>query len=257
MYIGQTTLSAEERFKAHLKPSTNKKMGSYKIYNAMNKYGRDTFYYEVLEENIPIEELDDKEIEYIAKYNSYFDGYNSTPGGDGRIINKINHEEEVLALANQGVGAEEIANKFKVHKATILRTLHKLGFFYRCTKKEDEILQLYKQGLSNIDISEKIRCHPDTISRCLFKNSIRKHMPALNKREDFDYEGLFNDYKNQMPINELCEKYNISESVFYRTKKKFNIPTRKQVYVKRSSITNLQDKRDNKEHNLICETIGG
>lgn len=36
----------------HMKPSTCKQRGSYKIYNAINKYGKENFYYEILEQNI-------------------------------------------------------------------------------------------------------------------------------------------------------------------------------------------------------------
>ena len=48
----------------------------------MNKYGSDKFYYEVLEDNVPYELLDEREVYYIEKFDSFHNGYNSTPGGD-------------------------------------------------------------------------------------------------------------------------------------------------------------------------------
>lgn len=221
-------MTVHERFKAHLKPSKRKKNGSYKIYNAMNKYGAENFYVETLEENIPLEELNEKEIEYIAQYDSYVNGYNSTSGGDGRIINKLNNEEELLSLAQSGVSAEELAKKFNVHTATIHRTLHKLGFYYHVN--QEEIIQLYNDGLSNQEIADKLGCHKYTVIRALKKHGISRRNQRLDKRIDFDFESMFSDYANQMPIDELCEKYNVTKSVFNRARHEHRIERRKQIY---------------------------
>lgn len=53
------------------------------LYKAIRKYGVDNFHWEILE-LCKEEELKDREIFYIAKYNTYRDRghYNSTPGGD-------------------------------------------------------------------------------------------------------------------------------------------------------------------------------
>lgn len=56
VYIGQTTTTVHERFMAHMKPSTSKMRHTYKLYNAILKYGADKFYVETLLENIPISE---------------------------------------------------------------------------------------------------------------------------------------------------------------------------------------------------------
>lgn len=37
---------------------------------------------------------------------------------------------------------------------------------------------------------------------------------------------MFNDYTNGMIIKDICDKYDLSESVFRRTLKEFNIPNR-------------------------------
>lgn len=224
VYIGQTTMTVHERFMTHKKPSVLKQRSTYKLYNAMNKYGIDNFYVETLEENVPLEKLDELEIKYISQYNSYNDGYNSTPGGDGRIINKINNEEEVLKMAQKGIKAQEIADTFGVNKATIFRTLHKLGFYYHVS--QEEIKELFDLGFTNIEIGELLKCDPDTVTRRLQKEGIRKHRLPLNKRENFDYQGLFNDYQNNFPISKLCEKYDLSESVLRRTLKEHSIPNR-------------------------------
>lgn len=55
-----------------------------KLYRAMRRYGIDNCKYEVIEEGFDrIQDLALAEIDYIAKFDSYRNGLNSTPGGDG------------------------------------------------------------------------------------------------------------------------------------------------------------------------------
>lgn len=220
-------MSVKDRFYAHRKPSTQKLKGTYKLYNAMNKYGVDKFYYEILEEGIPIDELDSKEIRYIELYNSYKNGYNSTPGGDGRVINKIKDEERVLKLAMEGASTKVIAEEYNVHPATIQRTLHKLGFRYSDYRtKPEDVLALLDKGMSNDEIADVLNCSVATVSRILDKTNHRRHRVPMQNRSDFDYDALTEDYLNGLPIKELTEKYNISATTFGRIKKQRNIPTR-------------------------------
>ena len=95
VYIGQTTTNYKTRFIQHCKPSCVRTR-HYKLYNAIKKYGKDNFYIELLETNIPIDKLNEKEISYIEEYNSFNKGYNATKGGDGRTINKQYDEEKHL-----------------------------------------------------------------------------------------------------------------------------------------------------------------
>lgn len=228
VYIGQTVMTVRERFMTHMKPSTSKKKGSYKLYNAVNKYGKDKFYVETLEEGIPVEQLDEKEIAYIQQYNSFLEGYNSTPGGDGRIINKVTNEEYMLDMAKCGIDSHEIAKVFGVNKATVIRTLHKLGFYYHVDRQR--VYALSKAGMANKDIAAELGCHPYTVHRILESFNIRKRKERMVQRKDFDYESFELDYVNQMPICEICKKYNITKSTFYRIKKARSLETRPQIY---------------------------
>lgn len=78
-YVGQTVNSIKYRFKEHLR---NKEYFDYPLYRAMKKYGTEHFSIEQLEE-CPIEELNNKEIYWIKKLNTYYNGYNATLGGEG------------------------------------------------------------------------------------------------------------------------------------------------------------------------------
>ena len=53
---------------------------NYLLSRAFRKYGIENFSFEILEE-CSKEDLDDREIYYISKYDSYFNGYNQTTGG--------------------------------------------------------------------------------------------------------------------------------------------------------------------------------
>ena len=96
VYIGQTTQKPEDRFKQHLKLlKTNKKQ---LIHKAIKKYGKENFYFEILQTNIEsIKKLNELEEFYIEKYNSISpNGYNLCKGGNqSRKPCKIFTQEEI------------------------------------------------------------------------------------------------------------------------------------------------------------------
>lgn len=83
VYIGQTT-DLVNRKAAHRYKSTFEKT---KFYNAVRKYGWDNFDFDVIAQveeatlDDICEVLDSLEIEFIEKYDSFKNGYNSTAGG--------------------------------------------------------------------------------------------------------------------------------------------------------------------------------
>lgn len=82
-YIGQS-VDIEERFKQHIKRAyDSEKEHNKALYVAIRLYGLDNFTFEVLEEIINIEDLNAREVYWIAHYNTYYNGYNETLGGDG------------------------------------------------------------------------------------------------------------------------------------------------------------------------------
>ena len=77
-YIGKTANDLETRIRSHFTGH-----GNVYLYYAMQKYGKDAFVYEVLE-RVPIHMLNEREIYYIAHFNSMkTNGYNLTEGGEG------------------------------------------------------------------------------------------------------------------------------------------------------------------------------
>lgn len=81
VYIGKTELAIQKRFQQHLAESTRTRSKNRPLYRAINKYGKENFYIELIEETDVPEE---REIYWIAHFNSFQCGYNATQGGDGR-----------------------------------------------------------------------------------------------------------------------------------------------------------------------------
>lgn len=84
-YIGQS-IHIEERWKQHLTPSVYanpfKPFYNYPLYRAFRKYGIENFNFKIIEK-CSKELLNEREIFWIKQYNSYFNGYNQTIGGQG------------------------------------------------------------------------------------------------------------------------------------------------------------------------------
>src|SRR5258707_1067521 len=79
-YIGQT-VNLAERKQRHLRELRRNDHHSPHLQQAFNKYGEQSFYFEALENNVQQKDVDRCEIEWIARFNSFFDGYNFTLGG--------------------------------------------------------------------------------------------------------------------------------------------------------------------------------
>lgn len=79
VYIGQTIQTLQRRWLEHCRDSKKK---DTHFYRAIRLYGRERFFIEAIELNVPEDKLNEREIYWIAQYDSYKNGYNCTPGGD-------------------------------------------------------------------------------------------------------------------------------------------------------------------------------
>ena len=82
IYVG-LSVDIYRRWKSHKQRYNNKSDKEYDkvLYKAFRKYGIENFSFEVIEE-CKVEELRRKEKYWIAFYDSFNNGYNSTPGGE-------------------------------------------------------------------------------------------------------------------------------------------------------------------------------
>jgi len=91
VYVGQT-LNYKDRMKKHEKSGKNPK---YYFPYAISKHGWENFTKEILIDDVPEEDLDNLEINYIAFYDSFNreKGYNCTKGGGGASGFKCTEEQ--------------------------------------------------------------------------------------------------------------------------------------------------------------------
>lgn len=112
MYIGQS-VNVNKRKSYHLWLLRNNSHFNPKLQNAFNKYGEENFEFVILEK-CNKEELDDKEIEYINRYNTTNNGYNICEGGEGSLGRTLSEEtKQKISNANTGRKQDEVAKKRK------------------------------------------------------------------------------------------------------------------------------------------------
>lgn len=78
-YIGQTKRLLDQRFNEHCYVRPNVRAST--IQRAIQKYGRENFVVDVLE-HCALDELNEREIYWIMKFDTMRTGYNDTSGGD-------------------------------------------------------------------------------------------------------------------------------------------------------------------------------
>lgn len=145
VYIGKTLLpTIEERFKEHIKDSKRKRCEKRPLYNAINKYGEEHFYIELVEE-CSADILSEREKYWINFYSSYSKGYNATLGGDGSSL--YNYDDMVKAFC-EGKLVTQIAKEFECDNDTVRKALLNSGI-------EDTRKNQYIANSKNIQMIDK------------------------------------------------------------------------------------------------------
>lgn len=119
IYIGKTYRKIEERWKEHCKDRYRLEFQERPLYRAMNKYGIEHFHIELIEEVFT--DVEDREIYWISYYNSYKNGYNATPGGDGRPY--LDHQL-IIKTYNEVGSVRETAKILNIDKDWAYKVLH-------------------------------------------------------------------------------------------------------------------------------------
>lgn len=101
-YVGQA-IDVHGRWKKHIYALSNQYHYNKHLQRSWNKYGADNFEFSIIEECNEYE-LNTKEIYWIAKNNSFYNGYNQTKGGDG--VRGYKHSDAYRQKVRERVSGE-------------------------------------------------------------------------------------------------------------------------------------------------------
>lgn len=229
-YVGQS-LDIRRRFNKHMLRMRNN--WNYPLYNALNKYGLDNFDYLIIEkidiENIDIKEatkkLNELEIFYIEKYDSFNNGYNLTIGGDSISGYKFSEEscnkrkEITKEIQNDGrnkVFVYNIQTKEYSEFLTLKSFLTNIGSKSRHATTTSIIIQnKWIVARSKEELENKIQ---------IYSNQTIRNNGKFTTKTDFSEE-LISDLKI-MKWQEFCNKYNVTKGTYYNYLRRFKIKTK-------------------------------
>lgn len=150
VYIGQS-VSIQRRFATHKRELKNNIHYNQHLQRTYNKYGADSFTYEILE-LCPKTKLNEREKFYIKLFDSYKNGFNQDVGGSD-INGENNHMfgikgkdaprfvDYILQLDDSGKIINKFESSIEAAKAVQGQTSHILGCLYTWRRKESKELR--------------------------------------------------------------------------------------------------------------------
>lgn len=187
IYIGQTTKSIEHRWRGHIKWLKSGKRMQY-IHKSMKKYGIENFKIEQIDEAYSLDELNQKEYDWINKENCIApNGYNLVAGGN--YPGYSNETREKLSIINK--------NKFSIYDPTTNEIMY--------IQKSEEIPEGYLKG------RPKGVWHHSEETKQLFKerrnNEKWIYNPKTNERHIINKEeALPEDFTAGSGVNTILDK---------------------------------------------------
>lgn len=222
IYIGKTEdANPEERWKEHQHDYKRRKMGKRPLYDAMNKYGVDSFIFQVIDEENDSEKLCQLERHYIEKYRTYigFDdcnGYNATLGGDGKSYLNLDEKEVIRIHEENNYIAGRTAKYFQVDPDTIKKILKKYNVHWLTT---DEITKFkYMEqygGLVQYDnLTNRIVTIYDSPADAVKKNGYNTKTLRIAANQNWRSSRAYG--YDWFRLNELPEEYKPLLDIYYK-----------------------------------------
>lgn len=125
-YIGQTVRPYKERWADHKRDRLKKPYCDWPLYRMLNKVGLENTKWEVIEE-VPNEQLNDRERYWIAYYDTKNNGYNCTYGGQNGT--KYDYQEVLEYWLNEAnKNFTKTAEHFNTDKSYISKIIKSMGY---------------------------------------------------------------------------------------------------------------------------------
>lgn len=176
VYIGQTIKSLNKRFSQHKNNYTKPYFSQIHLYRAFKKYGIENFSFEKIEQ-VNDEDLDEREKYWIAYYNSYENGYNSTLGGRDTELYKWDYEQ-IKKLYDEYRSARKVAKIIGCDHSTIDNIINKMNWpRYSVSSQRLHRIVLIKED------TEYIFSSLEEAANWLIENKITKSTSVRNVRQ--------------------------------------------------------------------------
>ena len=224
VYIGQSK-NIYHRFKCHLSRAFNQDCHTYNtiLSRAIRKYGRDKFELEILElcdEN----DLNEREVYYIALYNSTIMGYNMDLGGGTGNYNRIYTDNQIdnarSLIMESNLSFFEISEKLQISYTTIsdintgkLAYSSKYSYPLRIrARNQTRNKVVYYCGICGVKVSAE-----GNLCRACYNDTRNLHKPD---RESL--KGLI----RKLPFTHVGSLFNVSDNTIRKWCKGYNLPFR-------------------------------
>lgn len=219
-YIGQT--DNERRRKYEHFSHYNKKCRDSKFYRAVKKYGWDNFIYGIIEE-VFIDEIDEMEIYFIEKYDTFKNGYNSALGG--KTTRGYKHTEKTKQLLREmKIGTKHsLKTRQKMSEDRVGRTAWNKGILTSAEtkKKISDKLKGENHPLFNKGHTEEAKLKMSLSFTEERKEKIRQSNKN-REREYFNFKITFVDGKEiyvDNGIEKWCKENNYNLAELYKLKR--------------------------------------
>ncbi len=226
-YIGQTRNTVEFRWRQHYKAKDNKY-----FHRAIQKYGKENFEVITLEK-CDVEKLNDREIFYISKYDTFNNGYNLTKGGSAYTPNRKcsngyievdDKYEEIKDMYLAGYSTAKISCLYNVDRHCISNILKSLGVKVKKSEKIninaqefEELVSKYQTGYSLKSLAKEYGCTSVGLKEYLQKRGvdIKKKFSILE--DESKQKELINAYLNGiLKLKEIQQKYHCEYRTFLK-----------------------------------------
>lgn len=230
-YIGQTT-NIKDRINKHLSYLRHGKHHSIKLQRAFNKYGEENFVFHWDTYNIAnLNDLLLLEQQKISEFNTYYDGYNCSLGGEGaKLIFDYKTSCILYNILQRYNGVNRQIAKYFNCDHTVIDKLKKNEMYKDEPVSDQEINSL----IQKLNLSDKN----------LVENYIPHNERKLNKENCFEILSiiLFENGYDRL----LCDIYSIPTKTIYNLKKDI-------IYKEYIEEFNLKSKEEKEKINKIVK----
>lgn len=154
IYIGKTETSVQDRWKGHCRAAFLESHSDYNFpfHRTIRKYGKENFRVEEIEEVEDSEELKEREKFWINKFNSYYNGYNSTLGGDGNC--RYSYDEIVDYYLKNNNSLVATCQHFKVYDQVVYSALKSRNIDYKTLKRDTSNRSVYFKKIYCVELNK-------------------------------------------------------------------------------------------------------